>query len=141
MVKEQSLYIVRNEIPGEREAKKEMKDIIKGFARYLKHQGLKPVSIDEYVRAVRMLSEYLGKTGKAFNEVRYKDALNFIHSLTLKETNGRNYSRKTINYKISYLRRFYIYLVTSGLALENPFNNIDRLKEEDRITRAVMDVK
>ena len=76
--------------------------------------------------------------GLSFQNVRYKTAVEYVRELGLRSVNGKSLSRVTINCRISVLKHFYDYLVRENIVMQNPFSNVSRLKDEERIRRNVL---
>ena len=103
------------------------------YEKYLKYEGFAGRSIKEYVGKVRNFLDALQEQGLTYTQVRYKQAVEYIRELGLKQVKGKNFSRKTINYNISALKKYYSYLVKENMVLQNPFDSVEKLKEEERI--------
>ena len=103
------------------------------YARYLKYDGFSERTILEYVKKCGNFINYLQELGLDCNQVRYKQAVEYIRELGLRTVKGKNLSRSTINYNISALRKYYTYLVQESKALQNPFDSVEKLRQEERI--------
>ena len=103
------------------------------YEKYLEYDGFAGRTIKEYVSKTVKFLETLQEQGLTYAQVRYKQAVEYVRELGLRQVKGKSLSRKTINYIISALKKYYGYLVRENMVLQNPFDSVEKLKEEEHI--------
>ena len=118
-------------------------ELLTNFITWLKVKGYKPRGIEEKERAVKQYLAFAENTGRAITRATSHDAESYREHLRLlaDEQGKSRYNPATINGRIAYLRLFYQYLTSSGIAHKNPFLDIDRMKESQTIPKNILTIE
>ena len=111
--------------------------LVQGFVDWLTAKGYKPRGIDEKARASRQYLEYLEAANGDASAATMRDAEGFREHMRM----ARGLDAKTINIRIAYLGLFYRYLVGAGKAVKNPFKDLERMQESERIPRNILTIE
>ena len=110
--------------------------LIENFTAWLTAKGYKPRGIEEKERTARQYIEYLEATGGDITIANIRDAEGYREHMLAE----RGLDANTVNLRIAYLRLFYRYLMGAGRAVKNPFMDIDRMRESERIPKNILTI-
>lgn len=112
------------------------------YEDYLQLKGYKERSIEEEVRCAKKYLEYAEKNEINIYTIGIREAENYREYLRLltKDDGSSRYTPKTINKIISFLRKFYSFLIAKRLSFRNPFNDIEKMKESFSLPKNILTI-
>src|SRR4030042_2248158 len=120
-----------------------MNNILNEFKSYLNLKGYKTRGIEEELRSINKYLNYSDENRINIYTLSIKDAEGYREYLRLmtKDDGSSKYNPKTINKEISFLRLFYIFLISKGRAFRNPFNDIEKMKESHNLPKNILTIE
>lgn len=115
------------------------KKLFNDFLEYESLRGRRVRGVLVTKSALPKFLHYLEDMDLKFNEVRFKEATEFQGYLIKNgRLDGTGYRTNTVKIIITSARCFYEYLKKKGIVLTNPFTEIKRLPDEERIPRNIL---
>ncbi len=100
-----------------------MDDLVVGFENYLIALGHGLNTVQSYLYDIRQLCGHFSRLGKEAGSAAVSDLRDYIHELF-----NLGLAATSINRKLSSIKAFYGYLVTTGMLEKSPATDLDVLK-------------
>ena len=107
-----------------------MQEELKNFTQTLySEEGVHQNTIISYKYDINQFNNFIKKKNKSFRSVLKKDIISFLESLSSKKLKNKSKSRK-----IFALKKFFKFLISEKIIINNPMEKIDIPRSEDTIS-------
>lgn len=121
---------------------KENKELLNNFLEDESLRGIRERGLIILLRCAPKLLNYLEEHNLKLQEVRLKEAISYQgYLIDTGRLDGGKYSTNTIKTMITSAQRFYEYLKRLNIVITNPFTELRRIPNEERIPRNILKEK
>lgn len=117
--------------------------LLSDFRLYLEMKNFKPRGIEEIIRNARYLFSYLEENNMEIAGFTLKNAEEYREVLAVckDEKGGIRFNPVTINGSIAELRLLFRYLISVNIAIINPFNCVEKMRESNHLPRNILSIE
>jgi integrase/recombinase XerD len=117
--------------------------LVQRFILWLKSKNYKARGIDEYQRTARDYMLYMLNAEYNMFLAGRREAEEYREHLhrAIDDTGKKKLSPATINCRIAHLRLFYRFLISDGMTARNPFLDIGKMKEHEKLPVNILTIK
>lgn len=117
--------------------------LLDDYRLWLLMKNFKARGVVETLRAAQYFFDYMEETGLEIAGIRYKQACDYREYMSSrKDERGRTrFSPSSINGNLSHTRLLFRYLTSLGLVSGNPFFEVERIREGERLPRNILSIE